>query len=476
MGLRHWGIIVTLAACGNDHRSTGSGTATAGSAIGSAGSAADAAGSAFWDVVALRSSYAVLSPASHDRVAVVAADGRIAARIPVADATAFKTASIVKDVLVWIDDAGVHAWDLTKGNERWTSKLKSTAMYVGNDHVAILHDQGTDIVAIADGATTYHRDGAAGNSVDWKDGRFVDVDASGGIEAIDETASQPRWTAKLEGHVHDPAVVVEPTRVLVFSGADVVNGNGTHTDVPGSFIELDLATGKTNAKGTIKELPVAISPGSQQTLVQTHDGSFEQVKPENAPLEVFRVDPVWRVLWKSTTWPLADEYERGNALLEEAGAVGALMLKHHFGDDQDHVLVVFDTTTGKLRYDQKLGPNGYLLMASSGCIAVLDRDGGKLSCLDETTGKPVWTRPVGGREPLAWGFSGKDGDAIFIVDGTPPALSRLDLTGKVLWQAPLPDGAHVSARDVAATIIAVPMEHQTVIVDAATGKLSTVKL
>ena len=78
-----------------------------------------------------------------------------------------------------------------------SSKLNSSAMVVGHDHVAIVHDKGTDIVAITDGKTTYHRDGAAGVDVAWKDGTFVAVDAAGGIEAIDEAGIKPRWTAKL---------------------------------------------------------------------------------------------------------------------------------------------------------------------------------------------------------------------------------------------------------------------------------------
>jgi outer membrane protein assembly factor BamB len=482
MGLRHCAMVVAaLVACGNTHDDAkkhpigghGSGAA------GSAGSASAGTGSDSWNVVALRKGYAILSSgvlaAGEHRVVVVAADGRIAARITVDDASTLKTSNVSNGVLIWIDST-VHAWDLAKGVELWSSKLDSRAMVVGHDHVAIVHDKGTDIVAITDGKTSYHRDGAAGVDVAWKDGTFVAIDAAGGIEAIDEAGVKPRWTAKLANPSSAPGVAIAKGRVFAFGTADVIQDNGGHTLLPGRFVEIDLATGKGISKGTIEEhVPGTLAPGSEQTLVSTDDGSFEQAKPEQAPLEVFRLDPVRRVQWKSTAWPLNDEYEREPALLKEAGTLSALMLRAKWGTP-DHVLIVFDTKTGKLRFTQKLGTNGYLLTFVPGCVAVLDGAGGKLSCLDDATGKPVWTRLAGGRDPLAWGFSGSDGDGIFLVDGNPAALSRVDLTNKVLWQIPLPDGADCEGKDVSATVIAIPLKGQALIIDPTSGKLSKATL
>jgi outer membrane protein assembly factor BamB len=476
MGLRDCAIILAaFVACGspnsNDakkHAAAGSGSAGSGGSASTASAASDS-----WELVALRNGYAILSADQH-RAAVVAADGRITARITVDDASALKESVVSNGILVWIDST-VHAWDLNKGVELWHSTLNSNEMSVGDSHVAIAHDKGTDIVAIADGKASYHRDGAAGVHVAWKDGTFVVVDAAGGIEAIDETATKPRWAAKL-ATPSNPAVAIANDRVFAFETADEHTETGVHAIASGRFIEIDLASGKEKSKGDVKEnVPGAISPGSQQTLVSMPDGRFEQAKPENTDLSVFRVDPVGRVQWKSTAWPLVDEYERGQALLKVAGGVGAMMLHAKWGTP-DHVLVVFDTKTGKVRFTQKLGTNGYLLTLAPGCVAVLDRDAGKLSCLDEVKGTPVWTRPAGGRSPLAWGYSGKDGDEIFMLDGNPAALSRVDLTNKVVWQAALPDGAVVEAKNVSPGIIAVPMKSQTLIVDPATGKLSKVTI
>ena len=56
-------------------------------------------------------------------------------------------------------------------------------------------------------------------------------------------------------------------------------------------------------------------------------------------------------------------------MLREAGAVSALMLRAKWGTP-DHVLIVFDTKTGGLRFTQKLGTSGDLLTVAPGCVAV----------------------------------------------------------------------------------------------------------
>jgi outer membrane protein assembly factor BamB len=352
-------------------------------------------------------------------------------------------------------------------------------MAVGRDHVAIAHDKGIDLVSITDGKTAYHRDSAAGSHVAWNDGTFVVIDATGVIEAIDDAGTKPRWTAKL-ANPSDPAFAFAKGHVFVFETADEHVEGGVHMIPAGRFVEIDLATGKQTSNGSVLEtVPGSISPGSQQTLVSTREGRFEQAKPEQKPLEVFWLDPVGRVQWKSSAWPLNDEYEdefkHGQATLRQAGDVSAMLLRTRFVT-KDHVLIVFDAKTGKLRFTQKLGTNGYLLTVAHGCVAVIDRGAGKLSCLDDSTGKPVWTRLAGGRDPLAWGFSGSHGDGIFLVDGNPAALSRVDLSNKVLWQIPLPDGADCEGKDVSETIIAIPLKGQALIIDPTSGKLSKVTL
>jgi outer membrane protein assembly factor BamB len=303
---------------------------------------------------------------------------------------------------------------------------------MGTSAFGVASDKGAELLSVTTGAALY-TDPHPAKRVFYRANEGFVFASDDEVWFIDEKTPRERWRQHVD-RVADAAFIhadVSPTFLI--------------TRLDHSYSELAYADGKLSSgqcTGILDEdthkasfcagRPPASSNKEAVSLVARSADlvTYYATIGVSGTDRLSSFDQVGRKRWDSA-WPIKTaEIERPAMFAPKAGLVGFVLTP----GEGDRTFLVFDDATGAAQFQRTLSAKEWIAGITDSCwIIVREKD---VACLDARSGNDHWNVRTAGTDAGAWPLAG--GGAL-VADSNPLTLSRIDDTGKRVWQTELPD-------------------------------------